>query len=305
MIYVFGCSMAKWIWPTWVDWLKVYQEHQVVNLANKGYGNQNIYWILLDKINTITPDDHINIMWTENHRIGLWYDKEWIIEKKVLGFFPNTKGKLWFTEDEEYQGLYRTHPDLYTSFTNMLIDQLQIIYQTQLLLDKIGCSYTMHTAKNLWADGRPKFYPKYQTTYQAKDDITVNEIKIIKNITKLQPVKNLVDLIVWDRFINSPTDPFNPKQYAGIWEYFINNKEYVVLKHDTDHHPNSLAHHDYALEKILGKDPKSGKHRETAKQIAEETMHIPIPEFTANDYVIDPTEELLNKKYVDLLASLR
>ena len=163
----------------------------------------------------------------------------------------------------------------------------------------------MHSAKNLWTDGRPKFYPRYQTTYQAKDDITTNEITIIKNITKLNPVKNLINLIDWTKFINPPADPFNPKQYAGIWEYFINNKEYVVLKHDTDHHPNTLAHHDYALEKILGQDPKKGKHRTAAKQIAEETMHIPIPEFTDNDFVINPAVEILNTKYVNLLESLR
>jgi hypothetical protein len=243
-------------------------------------------------------------MWAENHRIGLWYDEEWIIEKKVLEFFPDTKGKLWFTEGDEYRGMYRTHPDLYTSFTNMIIDQLQIIYQTQLLLDKIGCTYTMHTAKNLWTDGRPKFYPRYQTTYQNKDDITADEIKTIKSITKLQPVKNLVNLIDWTKFINPPTDPFNPTQYAGIWEYFINNKEYVVLKHDTDHHPNSLAHHDYALEKILKQNPKQGKHRAVARQIAEETIRMPIPEFTAEQFVISPEVELLDNKYKIMLENL-
>lgn len=304
MNYVLGCSMSKWIWPTWVDWLRVYDQ-PVTNLANKGYGNQNIYWILLDKINTFTSNDHINIMWAENHRIGLWYDDEWIQEKKVSGFFPDTKGKLWFTKDVPYVGLYRTHPDLYSSFTNMIVDQLQIIYQTQLLLDKIGCSYTMHSAKNLWADGRPKFYPKYQTTYQAKDDITPAEIEIIKDITRLNPIKNLVNLIDWTKFIDPPKDSFNPKQYAGIWEYFINNKEYVVLKHNTDHHPNSLAHHDYALEKILKQDPKQGKHRAVAKQISEDTIDMPIPGFTDDDFVIDPTVELLDKKYVTLLESLR
>lgn len=304
MVYVLGCSMSKWIWPTWVDWLRVYDQ-PVTNLANKGYGNQNIYWILLDNIDTISSDDHINIMWAENHRIGLWYDEEWILEKKVLDFFPDTKGKLWFTKDAPYMGLYRTHPDLYSSFTNMIIDQLQIIYQTQLLLDRIGCSYIMHSAKNLWADGRPKFYPKYQTTYQEKGDITAAEVEIIKDITRLNPVKNLVKLVDWTKFIDPPNEPFNPKQYAGIWEYFINNKEYVILKHDIDHHPNSLAHHDYALEKILKQDPKQGKHRAIAKQIAEDTMNMPIPEFTADDFAIRPNVELLDNKYKILLENLR
>jgi len=303
MVYIFGCSMTKWYWPTWADWLQVYS-NPVVNLANVGYGNQNIYWILLEKINTITADDHVNIMWAENHRIGQWYDEEWIQQKKVFGFFPDTNGKLWFTKDQPYMGLYRTHPDLYTSFTNIIIDQLQTILQTQLLLDKVGCKYIMHSAKNLWVDGRPKFYPKYQTTYQAKDDITEQEIETIKKITQLIPVKNLVNQIDWDKFICPPTDPFNPTQYAGIWEYFINNKEYVILKHETDHHPNSLAHHDYALEKILKQDPKKGKHRELAHTISEETINMLIPEFAPETYIIDPSTKLILNKYEDLLENL-
>ena len=304
MIYVLGCSMSKWYWPTWVDWAQVYDK-PIINLASKGYGNQNIYWLLLERIDSIRPTDHINIMWAENHRIGLWYDEEWVLDKKVTGFFPDTNGKIWFSKKEPYMGLYRTHPDLYTSFTNMIIDQLQTIYQTQLLLEKIGCSYTMHSAKNLWTDGRPKFYPKYQTTYQSKDDITTQEIQTIKKITQLAPIKNLVNLIDWTKFIDPPLDPFNPMQYAGIWEYFINNKEYVILKHETDHHPNSLAHHDYALEKILGQDPKKGKFRTIAKQIAEETINYPIPEFTAEEFIIEPTIELLDLKYVTLLENLK
>jgi len=305
MIYTFGCSMTKWYWPTWADWLQVYDQ-PVINLANKGYGNQNIYWILVDKINTFTPDDHINIMWAENHRIGLWYDEEWVDNKHVKGFFPDTNGKLWFsTGREPCMGLYRTHPDLYSSFTNMIVDQLQIIYQTQLLLDKIGCSYTMHSAKNIWADGRPKFYPRYQTTYQEKDDITADEITTIKKITEMSPIRNLINLIDWKKFINPPKNPFNPKDFSGIWEYFINNKEYVILKHETDHHPNTLAHHDYALEMLLNKNPKTGKYRAVAEKISKETIELPIPEFTPNDFVISPTVDLLMPNFKELLGSLK
>lgn len=304
MIYTLGCSMSKYYWPTWVDWLEIYDQ-PINNLSNIGYGNQNIYWILLDNIHNITSDDHVSIMWAENHRLGLWYDEEWIIDKKVEGFFPATKGKLWFSQDTPYTGLYRTHPDLYTSFTNMIVDQLQTIYQTQLLLDKIGCSYTMHTAKNLWADGRPRFYPKYQTTYQSKQHITNEEIKVIKTITAITPIRNLIDQINWEKFIDPPRDKFDPRQYAGIWEYFINNKEYVLLKHETDHHPNSLAHHDYALEKILKQDPKKGKHRKIAQQISEETMNMPIPAFDPETYIIDPTTKLILTKYETILESIR
>lgn len=295
--------MTKWYWPTWADWLRVYNG-PVTNFANNGYGNQNIYWTILDKIDMFTPDDHLVIMWAENHRINLWYDKNWIDENDVEGFFPTSDGKLWYTKDVPYVGLYRTHPEFYTSFTHMIIDELQTILHTQLILNKIGCSYVMHSSKNLWTDGRPKFLPKYQQMWHTKHNISTDEIKLAKDIMALDPIKNLMQLIDWTKFIDSPVDLFNPTQYSGIWEYYINNKEYVMLKHETDSHPNSLAHHDYALEKVLKVNPAQGKYRNIAKHIASETITMHIPSLNGSDYIISADTELLNQKYKDLLETL-
>lgn len=305
MIYTMGCSMTKWIWPTWSDWLQVYNE-PVTNLANKGYGNQTILWTLMDRLKTFTPDDHIIIMWAENHRVGLWYDKPWIEEKDVLGFFPDTHGKLWFSkENNPYVGLYRTHPDLQPSFTQMVIDKLQTVLFAQLLLDKVGCSYSMHSSGNLWRDGRPIFYPKYQTVYQNTQTISKTEIEIAKGIIALDPVKEIINQINWTKFVDTPKNILNPAEYTGIWEYYITNKEYVSLKHDDDHHPHALAHHDYALEKILQLNPKTGVHRDIARKIAVETMSIPIPSFSTEDFVISADTQLLDEKYKKLLDGLK
>jgi len=303
MIYTFGCSMTKWYWPTWADWLQIYDQ-PVTNLANKGYGNQNIYWTLINLTDKLTKDDTVNIMWAENHRLDLWYDRSWIDEKDVLGFFPDTKGRLWFTNRSAYTGLYRTHPDLYTSFTNMVIETLQIIFQTQLLLDCIGCKYVMHSSKNLWCDGRPVFLSRYQTTYQHKYGISEEELEIAKDIMSLEPIEKLIGLIDWSKFLCDVKDPYDAKQSRGIWEYYINNKEYVVLAHETDHHPNSLAHHDYALEMVLKQDPKQGQYRKLAKSIAEETMAYPVPEFIPSEFVIAPGIKLLDDKYKRMLEKL-
>lgn len=304
MIYTLGCSMTKWYWPTWADWVQVYDQ-PVVNLANKGYGNQNIYWTLVNLSDKLTTSDEVNIMWAENHRLDLWYDQEWINTKDVMGFFPDTNGKLWFSNTTPYMGLYRTHPDLYTSFTNMVIETLQIILQTQLLLDRIGCKYVMHSSKNLWCDGRPIFLPKYQTTYQHKHGISEEELEIATNIMLLDPVRKLIGLIDWSKFLGKMTNPFDAKQSQGIWEYYINNREVVLLKHDTDHHPNSLAHHDYAVEIVLKKNPKLGKFRSVAEQIAKETTSYSIPTFTSDEYIIKSDVGLLDNKYKVLLEKLK
>jgi len=145
---------------------------------------------------------------------------------------------------------------------------------------------------------------KYQTTYQHKYGISEEELEIASKIIALEPVRKLIKLIDWSKFLCNITDPFDAKQSCGIWEYYINNKEYVVLKHETDYHPNSLAHHDYALEVVLGQDPKQGQHRQLAKKIAEETVTYPVPAFTAEDFVIAPDVELLDHKYKIVLENL-
>jgi len=303
MIYTLGCSMTKWYWPTWSDWLSAYGE-SVTNWAFKGYGNSNFYWNLLDKVDTITPDDHVIIAWTQNHRVNVWYDRRWADENDVLGFFPDTKGQLWYTNNVPYTGMYRTHPEYQTSFTNMIIDQLQTMLNTQLLLEKIGCKYTMFTICSPWWDGRPTFTPKFQTTWQHLRQAKAIEIEIANDIIGIPPVNNLLKQIDWSNYANAPSDPSNPKDYKGIWEYYIGNKEYVMLSHQTDHHPNSLAHHDFLLEVILKQDSKQGKHRALARQIAEDAISMPIPEFTAGDFVADISTELLDTKYKNMLENL-
>ena len=96
MIYTFGCSVTKWYWPTWADWLSVYQG-PVTNLAFKGYGNDNIYYTLLDNLHKIKTDDQVVISWTQNHRFNYWYDQQWVQNKDIEGFFPDTNKQLWYS----------------------------------------------------------------------------------------------------------------------------------------------------------------------------------------------------------------
>lgn len=303
MTYIFGCSMAKWYWPTWADWLQVYSQ-PVTNFSYPGYGNSNSYWNLLAYSDKLTPSDHVIISWTQNHRLTQWYDNTWIKENDCLGFFPDTNGQLWFTGDKPYMGLYRTHPDRQSSYTNMLIDQLQNMLHTQLLLEKIGCKYTMVTMNNLWWDGRPIYKPTFKTMWQTKTGASRDDIKIANDVIKLLPIRNLLKQINWSAYANGPSDPFKPEQYTGIWEYYVNTREYTKLKHEVDNHPNALIHHDFALEVLLKQDPKTGKHRDVARQIAEDAMTMYIPEFSPMDFVASPETQLLDKKYKTMLEEL-
>lgn len=303
MIYTFGCSMTKWYWPTWADWLSVYNQ-PVKNLAYTGYGNQTIYWNIVENIKTFTADDHIIIMWTENHRLNHWYDKEWIDNNDVLGFFSNEQGKLWFTKDRPFTGLYRVHPKFQPSFTHMIVDLLQTIFQTQLLLDKVGCKHTMAMVGNPWRNTSPVYSPKFETRWQNKKETDEYEISNAYSILDLAPINSLISEINWNKFAESPQDPLDPQSYSGLWEYTSSKKEFVIMQHGSDFHPNPLVQHDYLLEKILKQDPYKAKHRNLAKQIAEDAMIFNIPPFSSDDFIAASDKPLLDPRYKKLLESI-
>ena len=303
MIYTFGCSATKWHWPTWADWLRVYSG-PVTNLGYKAYSNDNIYWNLLDKLDTIAADDQVIIMWTQSHRLGAWYDFDWIKKHDVEGFFPKTDGKIWHTNNEPYRGFYRTHPNYYTSLTHMIVTELNTIYQTQLLLNNRGCDYTMMFTHNPFLDCRPKHEPDFELVWHKKTIITESEIEFAKQIFSLSPVGNLLRKINWQKFAEVPNDPFDPKSYFGILEYFRNKKEYLIYHHDTDPHPTALTQHDFALEKILKQNSKLGKFRSTAIEISQQAMLMHIPVFSDIDYVATPETKLLHPEFEKILNAL-
>lgn len=296
MIYIFGCSMCKWHWPTWVDWLSAYG-HQVKNLAYTGYGSQNLYWTLLENIDDITPNDRVIMLWPHNHRIMQWYDKAWIADRDVWGFFPNEEGKLWYTEDEPWLGLYRTHPDYQQSLTQGIIDNLNIPYLAQVLLEQKGIQYTMGYTQNMWLDVRPGYQPTYKLIWPDRNKINKQELKLANDIMSLEPIKKLMSKINWENFIDVG-DPYKAGEYSGIWEYVLSKKEFIIYKHDTDQHPCPLAHHDYALEKILKIDPMSGSLRDTAIRISEDCISMEIPNM---DFIGQAKHKLLLPKFKKMM----
>jgi hypothetical protein len=291
--------MCKWHWPTWADWLSAYGK-QVKNLSYTGYGSQNVYWNLINSIDEMTSDDEVIIMWPSNHRIMQWYDPEWVATNDAKGFFPNQQGDLWFSEAESLLGLYMTHPDYQLSFTHGIIDNINLIYVTQLLLKERNIKHRMSFSQNLWFDARPIYHPVFKTTFQDRSKILPTEEKLAENILNLSPVGKLLDKIDWSVFVDGITNARNTQQYIGIWEYFISKKEYIINKHDTDQHPCPLAHHDFALEKILGHDPiVHGDKRELAAQISADCMSMEIPKM---NFIGKASEELLLPKYQKALG---
>lgn len=305
MIYTFGCSVTKWHWPTWSDWLSVYAG-PVTNLAYKGYGNDNIYWTLIDKLDTINVDDQVIIMWSQNHRQNVWYDNEWVKQKDIEGFFPYQEGQVWYSNSSvPYLGLYRTHPNYQLSLAHMMITELNTIFNTQLILNSRGCDYTMMFVHNPFLDCRPVYVPKFEFVWHKKEIISQSEIEFADTVMNLDPVKKLVQKIDWTKFAESPKSILNAEDYTGMWEYFFNKKEYLIYSHDTDPHPITLTHHDFLVEKVLKQDPKKSKYRGVAVDISKMAMSMTIPEFGAADFIAKPDTGLLDANFEKILNELR
>jgi hypothetical protein len=291
MIYTLGCSFTKWYWPTWADWLSVYQHQPVTNLAYVGYTNDMIYYQLLAMRDKLTANDQVLIMWTGSNRICQWYDHHWIDQHNIKGFFPSQEGKLWFGDQEPWHGLYKTHPDHQPSLTHMLAHSIDIWHKTQLLLDSIGVPYKMMFWQNPWADVRETWHPSYLQTWHTKQRIGPKEIDLAKKTMSIQPIQNQLSNIDWKKFVCAPEDLLDPVCWKGLWEFVLEHKELVLASHVTDPHPNSLAHHDWLTNRVLGVDPVL---RSAAIEISKHSSEMEIPVFRATD-CLDGQNAVLNR----------
>jgi hypothetical protein len=259
MIHTFGCSFTKWYWHTWSDWLQEYSNDAVTNHGWPGISNDTIYWEILNSLNSISSTDTVYVMFTGNNRQSVWYDNEWITKQDCQGYFPNQKGLLEFS-NKPWVGMHRTHPDYEQSLTHMLINQFNIIYQTQLLLEKIGCKFNFMFWQNPWHDVRPKQQPSWEAVWPIKSILEGQALKTAKRlIATIVPLANLIKLIDWDNFILGPGDPNDPLTYQGLWEFKTvkqTSQQYIEYAHASDPHPDTVVHHDFVVEVILNNTVK-------------------------------------------------
>jgi len=291
MIYTLGDSFTKWYWPTWSDWLAKYLDQPVTNLAYSGFTNELIYYQLMNLKSQLTKTDKIYIMWTGSNRVCEWYDREYVTQNNCAGFFPPTNGKLWFTTKTVWQGLYKTRPDRAPSLTEMIIDNFDIVLKTQWLLDSVGCDYQMMFWQNPWLDTRDTFVPTYQSTWEQRQGITKSELQNAMDILDLPLVCNMLQSINWQKFAGAPGDITNPRQYQGLREFVTSDRELVLLNHNSDPHPNTLAHHDWTVRYLAG---GANHHRELAHQLAVSTQNLPIPNYDFVECITGSSTKLCN-----------
>ena len=291
MIYTLGCSFTKWHWPTWSDWLSVYDEQPVTNWAYPGFTNELIYQTLLANLDTIKSTDRVYIMWTGNNRVCQWYDQAWVDQADCAGFFPDPAGHVWVGSGQPWQGLYKTHPDYLPSLTHMMVDNLVIMFNTQLLLKSIGCDYRMMFWQNPWLDTRDTFKPSFSVGWNSTQHITAKEIAQAKIIMSMPTVSKILKHMDWSRVVDAPVDATDPVQYRGLWEFGLSRPEFLDCNHPVDHHPNAFTHHEWMATKMLTVD---SRHRQQARDIAVQAQDLTVPNWSGID-AITGHQRILNK----------
>ena len=295
MIYTLGCSFTKWFWHTWSDWLEEYSQEPVTNLGWPGISNETIYWELMSRRNSISEADTVYVMLTGNNRVSVWYDNNWIEKNDCRGFFPNNNEQLEHGSDP-WCGLYRLHPEHDVSLTHMIVDNFNLIYQIQTLLDTTKCRYRLMFWQNPWYDVRPKFEPSWRSVWSVKDQLTKQDLKTADTIMRLKPMHNLIAAIDWDKFYLGPTDPYNPKTYSGMWEYKIKKQvtlEFMNYVHE-DPHPDAVIHHDFCTE-ILLENKIEPIYRARAQRLATASL---------NHSINLPRDMLIPNSYKEQLKKL-
>lgn len=275
MIHTLGDSFTKWHWPTWSDWLAKYQETPVTNWAYPGFTNGLIYYQLLSIKNRLDVQDTVYIMWTGSNRVCAWYDQEYVEHHQCKAFFPPTNGQLWFGK-RPWQGMYKTHPDHLPSITDMIINNFDIMLKTQWLLNDVGCQYRMMFWQNPWLDTRETFVPVYKGTWDTKVQITQIELDRAREIMQLEPVQALIHNLDWSKFVGAPTMVSDPATYHGLWEFALGKKTYINLNHESDPHPNTLVHHDWASMHLL---QGANHHANLAEHLAARARCLQIPPY--------------------------
>jgi hypothetical protein len=273
LIHTFGCSFTRWHWPTWADWLARYQDKPLINHAGPGYTNELIYHQVLANLDRIQSSDSIYIMWTGSNRVSQWYDADYVERHRCAGFFPDTQGELWYGQGD-WRGFYKTHPDHEPSLTHMIITTFDVILRTQMLLDRLGGEYRMMFWQNPWHDVRERRQSEYSYTWHERSEFSAQQLSTAKSIMHMHATQRILKLIDWTKFIPGDVNLQDPEGWQGLWEYNLSQRELVMLNHVQDHHPNCLAQHDWAVNKILG---GNADLRAEAKEQALRWQHRPLP----------------------------
>jgi hypothetical protein len=142
-LFTFGCSFTKYNWPTWADVFGLEFEHSE-NWGVAGIGNVGIAQRVAEchSKNTFTRDDIIIIQWSSHIRNDYHrFRSPPTGRDSQIGW--KTKGSIFnYINQEIYDKKWQYH---FFDEKSYIMYTLNSIFQTQQLLETVGCRYLMTT----------------------------------------------------------------------------------------------------------------------------------------------------------------
>lgn len=141
-IITHGHCSARYKWPTWPDFLHLYEQEQTVsmkqyiNLGKPGISNENIARDIVKSVLKFKDISHVYVMWGAPHRHDSMIDSKQEIE--------NTK-ETWSMWDPDFEWTVTYNKNSHNKQTIKIdsLKTLESILYTQLFLNKHNIDYTM------------------------------------------------------------------------------------------------------------------------------------------------------------------
>lgn len=270
-LFVFGCSLSVYSWPTWSTMMSTGDFDQVENWALAGLGNRAILERLIEcnVKNKFTKNDIILIQWS-THLRNDFFHQEGLLLDRVAGW--KTSGSIFNYKNVKIYD--ETWLKTFFDEEAFLYHTLNFIVAAQNLLENIGCVWFMTSIGDIRNLGN-----------DLEVDDTYGENSIFKKISNLfnqkewplytlSPSLKIYDEEIWnkhqDKWI-TPILPFLKKNYKETLNYKFFNTEYQ--KFWTDEHPTPAAHL-FWLENCFLTKTNISVNKDICKKMCEETDKI-------------------------------
>jgi hypothetical protein len=224
-LFVFGCSMTKYVWPTWAD-IIAQDVETYINWGRPGAGNHYIFNAIMecDAKYSFNKDDLVIVMWSSIEREDRYKKDAWIV---AAGDSKETiYGSTWVSKFDCLRG--------------NLIRDLALIKAAQTLLDLKNCA---------WANLSMYALCNFDEDYiLSLGDFVEDEVIDRYNLQH----RNLCDgKLVFDPYIR---DEDVLRTYANVYkniEYSIEDQIFdgklgrTPRPNNNDLHPSPLEHLKY------------------------------------------------------------
>lgn len=238
-LFVFGCSMTAYSWPTWADFLSLeYDEYE--NWALAGIGNRAIMERIVEchARNNLTADDTVIVQWSSHLRNDFFH--KFSLPQRAPGW--KTAGSIF-----NYLNL-----DLYdqkwveTFFFEpaYIMHTLNYISMVQSFLDNLGVKWFMTSMGDLQKLGADLIEGDgYGETVLSseKDDLT---------LWKDYPELKIYYPLIWEKYKDKWIEPLVPYAKQTPKEFF----EFFKIEDGTsffDFHPTPRQHSRWLKEKLV------------------------------------------------------